>query len=139
MTKTELNALIREAREAGRAAIEAATPTPMVVGSPVDLMGSLTGGDSGGLRKDRPIYHVSEGVCGIGAIRVTPGNSKLANHLRRKGLGRTDSYAGGLRCSIMALTGYNGQSYERLSAAANAIAKIFSDAGYTTYADVRLD
>lgn len=138
LTAAESRALFRRAAEAARAAAEAVTPTPMIVGEPVNLLASMTGGDDGGFREDRPVYRVNEGVCGIGSLNIKPANSSFANWLRKNGHGSTDSYAGGLRMSLWALD-VRTQSYERLSTAARAAVAVLREAGINAVADVRID
>lgn len=64
--------LVATAHAAGEKAAAAAVPTPMTVGSPKNLVGSLVGGDDGGFDPDRPTYFVSEGACGFGWVNFWP-------------------------------------------------------------------
>jgi hypothetical protein len=96
LTKTEMKALIARASQAATDARAACTPTPMIVGTPKNMMASLTGGDDGGFDETQPTYFVSGGICGRGDVNISPGNSRLANYLRKEDLGRTNGYHGGL-------------------------------------------
>lgn len=57
--------IIEKADLAGKEAVEKASVVPMVVGTPKNVMASLTGGDDGGFDPDEPVYYVSDGVCGF--------------------------------------------------------------------------
>lgn len=121
--------LYRRAVEAGRAAAEACTPTPMVVqehANPLD--------DSSPVIKQ--YAPVMAGVCGFAWINVRPGNSSFACWLKRNDLGRSDRYEGGVRVWV---DGY-GQSYERKRAYAGGFARVLRDAGMDrVYPGSRLD
>lgn len=135
LSKADMKALLARAAEAATEAREACTPTPMVVGTPKNMMASLMGGDDGGFREDRPIEVVSGGVCGRGDVNIKPGNSRLANYLRKEDLGRTNNYHGGLDVRLYELVpGMRfDQSYERNVAAATAFAKVLREAGINAH------
>jgi hypothetical protein len=138
-----MKALLARAAEAAIAAHYAAQPTPMLVGEPVNLMASLTGGDDGGFRKDRPIDYVAEGVCGFAYVYVRPANSRLANYLRKQGMGRTDDYHGGLLVRLWQVCGNDDlrycQSYARNCASAQAFAAVLREAGIDATVQTRVD
>ena len=73
--------------EAMNAAL-AHTPTPMVVESHVNQM------DDGSPVDQR--WFVGEGMCGFAWVNVKPGNHSFANWLKAHGLGKRDSYYGGV-------------------------------------------
>lgn len=77
---------LREALAAGEKAATEAIPAPMLVGTPKNLLASLTGGDDGGFDESEPVYFVSEGPCGFAEIKVR-GSRKFENYL----LGRVKS------------------------------------------------
>lgn len=140
MSKADMKALIARAGEAGEAAFRGAVPTPMVVYTPRDVMGSLTGGDDGGADPSQPIYGVSEGICGTAWVNVKPGGSRFARYLLSEGMARRDSYAGGVAMSTWKVCGDRySQSYARWDAAATAIAKVLREAGIEAWAQSRID
>ena len=115
---TDFRALYEKAEAAGRAAAEAAVPTPMVV--------SEHTGKS---------WYVGEGVCGFAWVKVRPGNSPFARWLRKTGKVRGAAYGGGVDIWISAY----GQSMARKEAHARAMAKVLNEAGINGYADSRMD
>lgn len=123
--------LFAEADAAGRRAGEAATPTPIIVGSPSTPLGT-------DVDPSKPTYYVPEGVCGFGWVKVNPGSSSFARWLVKTGRGST-SYPKGVQIWIR---GY-GQSYERKVAHARAMADVLTSspllAGQRIYAGGRLD
>lgn len=135
MTEAEMRALYEAAELAGAAAAAQTTPTPMLVGSPRDVMGSLMGGDGGGFDPERPVYRIGAGVCGFAWINIKPGNSRFANWLKREGLARRDGYYGGVTVHVSRFD----QSYELKRAYAGAFAKTLREAGIKAYAMDRLD
>ena len=80
-------------------------------------------------------YFVSDGVCGFAWVIVKPGTSKFARWLKKTGKARTDSYYGGV---CIWISDFN-QSEQKKYAFASAMAKVFSEAGFTAYAMSRLD
>lgn len=62
--------IVKNADAAGRAAVAAMRPVPMVVGTPRNMMASLMGGDDGGFDPDQPTYYVADGVCGFAEVVV---------------------------------------------------------------------
>jgi hypothetical protein len=140
LSKAAMKALLARAGEAGDAAFRGASPTPMVVYTPADMLGSLTGGDDGGADPNEPVYLVNEGVCGSAWVKITPGGSRFARWLVKEGFGRSDSYAGGVNLSLYMVCGERySQSLTRWEAAARAVASVLSDAGITAYAQSRID
>jgi hypothetical protein len=140
MSKPEMKALIARAAEAGEKAYREAVPTPMVVYTPKNVMASLMGGDDGGADPSQPVYGVSEGVCGSAWVNIRPGGSRFARYLIKEGMGRTNSYSGGVDIRMWALCGDRGsQSLTRWDAAARAVAAVLRDGGITAYAESRID
>ena len=123
--------LYKAAKEAGYAAGRAAVPVPMVVGSPKSFLGS-------DLDPNKPMYYVPDGACGFAWVKVSPGNSKFANWLKKRGYARP-AYGGGVDIWI---SDYN-QSVARKEAHAYAMARVLSeglaDERVRIYAGSRLD
>jgi hypothetical protein len=142
-TEAAARALITRAEAAGEAAFKAAAPTPMIVGTPKDPIGSLLGGDGGGFDTSQPIYHVNEGVCGFAWVNIRPANSSFARRAKAIYTAGGESYRahkgyyGGLEIRPVCLG--RTQSYERQLAAVRAYAAVLTEAGITAYADGRLD
>jgi hypothetical protein len=131
VTKAQRDARFAEAlaaaRAAGLAAGEAAAPTPMVVGTPRDLMGSLMGGSGGGFRDDRPVFVVEGGVCGFAWLSLyAKGQTgrQLAAFLRRQGWNRASRYYG----TTWLMVHDFGQSMVRKQAFARAFAASLNEA-----------
>lgn len=106
-----------KAVEAGKQAAEAHTPTPMIVEQRSHV-----------LDDDSPViqsWYVEGGECGYAWISVKPATSSFARWVKAQGLGRGDSYYGGLRIWV---DGY-GQSRERKEKYALAFAGVLRDAG----------
>lgn len=85
--------------------------------------------------KGNDIDYVAEGVCGFAWVNIKPGNSPLANFMKKNNLARSDSYYGGVTIWVSA---YN-QSMQRKEAYASAYAKVLRDAGFKAYAYSRMD
>lgn len=120
-------ALWARAQEAGQAAAEACTPTPMTVverAHPLDDTSPVT----------RVYEPVADGVCGFASVVVRPGNSSFARWLKDYAGGRK-SYYGGIAVSV---NGYR-QSYERKSAHAQAAADVLRAEGINAMCESRLD
>lgn len=120
LSEAQMHDLWREAYSAGLRAGEAARPTPMVVS---DEISGYT------------YAPVMDGACGFAWVKLRPANSGFARFLIKKGLARTDSYAGGANVWVREF----GQSYERKIAMAYAMAEIFDAAGFKAYGQGRLD
>lgn len=126
--------LFARAWAAGVAAGEACTPAPMVVGTPVNMMASLVGGDSA-MDTNKPIYHVPSGICGFAWINVNPGNSSFARWLVKTGRASGRAYGGGVNIRINAY----GQSMEKKAAHSGAMANVLREAGIKAYSMSRED
>lgn len=126
MDKSMIPALIAAAEAAGEAAGSRHVPVPMVVGE--------ADGFSNRFKPGAVLEVVNDGVCGFAWIKVRPGNSPVANYLKRTGKGHT-SYSGGVDVWV---SGFN-QSMERKEAYANAYAKVLQAAGVTAYSQSRMD
>lgn len=118
---TEMVQITCEAREAGLEAGEAVNPTPMnLVGRSPD--GTVTR------------FHEPEGMCGFAWVTIRPGNSRFANHLKKRGLA-SKAYGGGVQIWVSDF----GQSHERKSAYARAYANVLTKYGVKAQAGNRLD
>lgn len=119
-----------DAQKAARAAAEAATPAPMVVGD-ADLMGNPV---PGGRR-----YVVEGGPCGFAWVKVRPANSAFANWAKRTGVAKGGrSYGGGLTVAWCPAGGT--QSMARQEAAADAMAEVLRDTlGVDARSESRMD
>jgi hypothetical protein len=126
-TATQSQALFTKAHEAGMAALESASVSPMVVGSPSTPLGS-------DIDPSKPVYFVPEGPCGFAWVVVRPGNSSFARWLTQTGKG-SRHYGGGV--SVWVRQG--GQSVQRKEAYAQAFAGVLTEAGVTASAESRLD
>jgi hypothetical protein len=136
LTVADMKALIARAAEAGEKAYRDAIPTPMVVYTPKNMMASLMGGDDGGADPNEPVYGVAEGVCGTAWVNIKPGGSRFARFILKEGMGRADSYRGGVNLSPYSICGDRGsQSLTRWEAAAHAIAEVLRDAGIKAYGE----
>jgi hypothetical protein len=119
--------LHREAHEAGMRAAKAAIPTPMVVYEAEGL-------------SDRPkeggkSWLISEGVCGFAWVNIRDARKGFARWVKNEGIGRTDSYYGGVKIWVSQF----GQSMTRKEAYADAYAKVLRDNGVTAYSHSRMD
>lgn len=124
----KFRALWDKAMAAGMAAANACNPVPMVVGSPSTPFGN-------DIDPEKETYFVPDGVCGFAWVTVRPGNSPFANWLKKNGLARKDSYAGGVSIWIAE----HGQSLQRKEAHAFAMARELSIAGIKAYGNSRID
>jgi hypothetical protein len=139
--------LFDRAVDAGCTAAAAAQCQPMVVGTPRNMMGSLTGGDDGGFREDRPVYVVNDGPCGIGYVMLYAergGESRrFVNYLRKRELARHSDYHGGylIFCRGRDGRGLQTQSYARNSAYVQAFAEVLRGEveGLRAFGQTRLD
>lgn len=103
-----------EAVNAGQAAMEQTTPTPMVVqqhANPLD--------DNSPVEKS---WHVPQGPCGFAWVLVYPGNCSFAHWLKKHDHAGK-AYGGGVKVWVNA----GGQSVELKSAFAHAMAKVFKN------------
>ena len=119
--------LYARAHEAGEAAAEAVTPTPMVVQereNPLDDNSAVV----------KTYAPVMEGPCGFAYVKVRPANGSFARWAKAE-RGWRGAYGGGLEMSVR---GY-GQSLERKQAYARAFAEVLRSAGITALGYSRMD
>ena len=139
---------------AGCQAASATTPTPMVVGTPRDLMGSLMGTGGGGFDPEEPTYFVAGGVCGFAWVQFYkdrrfmnwltgkvaskhPAAAVIGDYRAEVSPPRADHYQGGISMSVM---GY-GQSMQLKQAFAGAFARKLGELvpTVTVYSQSRMD
>jgi hypothetical protein len=113
-----------EAIDAGHAALNAATPTPMVVVE-ADIWGNPVAGATR--------HYVDEGACGFAWIQIK-GNTGFGREMKKLNL-FSKAYPTGLQYWV----GEGGQSVERKEAFARAFAKVLNKYGIQAYAGSRLD
>ena len=126
-TATAARQLLRKAHEAGLAAGKAATPTPMVVGTPTTPL-------SDDIDPTKQTYYVSEGACGFAWVTIRPGNSSLARQARKLGLADS-AYGGGVSIWVSD----HGQSIDRKARHAAAYATVLREHGVNATSNSRLD
>jgi len=110
-------AIIAAAEAAGMAAGNACEPATMIVN---------------GASKQ---YIVHEGCCGFAWVNIKPGNSRIANYLKKSGKARS-SYHGGIDVWVSEF----GQSMARKEDYAGAYARVLRDNGIDrAYSMSRMD
>jgi hypothetical protein len=128
-TTSQARKIFEEALAAGRAAGVAATPTPMVVGTPTTFLGDV-------IDHSQPTYYVPDGVCGFAWVVIRPGNSSLARHAVKLGIGRSGGRSGG---GVRIWIRDHDQSLERKNRHARAYADVLRAYGVMAYAESRMD
>lgn len=129
-------ALFHEAEAAGKKALAACKPAPMVVEQHTNMLD-----DNSPVEK---AYVVSSGVCGFAwvIVRCKGKGTKFINALKKKGLASIERDAPFTRSDCQ---GYiysprgGGQSYERKCAFIHAFASVLSEAGVSAHTRSRLD
>lgn len=129
MTATKYATLAAKADAAGKAAAEALTPTPMIVGEAKAIFGP----GSNDIDYSKPTYYVPSGVCGFAWVWLK-GNTGFGRWAKSAGIA-SKGYPNGLNIRA---SGY-GQSYEKKMAYAQGYAAVLKEAGITAYAEGRLD
>lgn len=138
LTDAECRALTAKAHEAGVAASEAISPTPMVVYTPKDPFAAASGkGWVADADLSQPVYVENDGACGFGWVEVRPVTGGLGRWLKQQG--RTYGYYSEYDRSFHIRSPLSTQSYERNVAYARAYAKVLQDAGINAYGTGRLD
>ena len=128
-TATKYAAIAAAADAAGKAAADAATPTPMIVGQAKAIFGP--GADD--IDYSKPTYYVPSGVCGFAWVALK-GNSGFGRWAKREGIARP-----GYPSGLMIRANVGGQSYEIKTAYAQAYAAVLREHGITAYPQGRLD
>jgi hypothetical protein len=106
-----------EAQDAGQAAMEACSPTPMYV------------------RDGSQVWEVADGVCGFAEVRVygVKLNTRLGKEMASFGFKK--AYTGGIYFWVSG----GGQSMTRKEAYANAFVAVLKKYGFSAYAESRMD
>jgi len=117
--------IYKEAHEAGLAAVEVCTPTPMVVQQHANMLD-----DNSPVAKQ---WFVPDGPCGFSWIHFA-GNTKWGRWAKKNAHARA-AYGGGLQIWVSAFN----QSIQRKEAYAHAFAKVLNKYGIQAYANSRLD
>lgn len=120
----EHHELFQRAYAAGMDALNAATPTAIIV-TQSDIFGRPVEGAKQ--------YRIDEGCCGFAWVRIK-GNTGFARSMKSLGLFRK-AWDRGYEFWVSE----GGQSVERKEAFARAFAKVLRDGGVDAYADSRLD
>ncbi len=128
-TATKYAAIAAAADAAGKAAADAATPTPMIVGTAKAIIGP--GADE--IDYSKRTYYVAGGVCGFAWVALK-GNSGFGRWAKREGIARP-----GYPSGLMIRANVGGQSYETKMAYAQAYAAVLREHGITAYPQGRLD
>lgn len=119
-------ALFSAADAAGKAAAQAAKPTPMVVGEPTSPFGNK-------IDYAKPVYYVADGVCGFAWVSFA-GNTAFGRWARKAGLAKP-AYPKGLQIWVRDY----GQSMQLKEAYAEAFAAELRKAGVDAWAGSRMD
>ena len=120
-------AIWAEACAEAAVASQLAQPTPMQVQQRADVLDDTS-----------PVvqaWNVPDGVCGFASVNVRPGNCAFANWLKKNTSHKYSSY----HKAILIFMHYGNQSYERKTAAAHAMEKVFGHHGIRCSVDSRLD
>ena len=120
--------IYEQAHNAGMAAGNGCTPTPMVVGQPTTPLGN-------DIDYSKETYYVADGVCGFAWINIKPARGKFVKYLKDNDIGRKDSYYGGYTIWV---SGF-GQSMTRKENYARAFVKVLNENGLKAYAMSRMD
>jgi hypothetical protein len=124
----KFGAVLKRAHEAGLLAGNAATPVPMLVGTPTTLFGN-------DLDYSQKTYIVEGGECGFAMVRIK-GNTAFGRWAAanpNSGFRKSDS--GGLRRSCHEF----GQSLTRKEAYVAAFVRSLDQDGISAYSESRLD
>ena len=101
--------------------------TPMVVGTPTELMGNE-------IDYSKKTYVVEGGVCGFAGVVIKPARGKFVSYLKSIGMGNKHYY-GGWYVSVREF----GESLARKEAYAEAFADVLTEVGMRVYVDSRMD
>ena len=127
MSKVHCEKLLERAHLMGMDAGRRVGVTPMVVGTPTELMGNE-------IDYSEKTYVVEGGVCGFAGVVIKPARGKFVSYLKSLDMGYKHYY-GGWYVSVREF----GQSLTRKEAYAEAFAKVLSEVGMRCYVDSRMD
>lgn len=122
---TDFEAIVKQAEAAGMAALEAAKPRPIVVGTAVGLSNQID--------YSKPTYYEAEGLCGFAWISFA-GNTAFGRWMKKNRKISKDYPTG-----YCVWVSEGGQSVERKEAYARAYAEVLKANGIEAYAQSRLD
>ena len=122
-----------EAKRAAEAAAQAATPTPILVGTPTTPFGN-------DIDPSKPVYYEAGGLCGFAWLTVRPARGALVSLLKEAGIGHL-AYGGGwyIGAGDLSPTARATQSVQIKEAAVRAAARVLQDANINATASSRLD
>ena len=126
MTNAQFKALYERAVEAGQKAGIAASPVPMVVGSPTTPLGN-------DLDPNKQQYFVADGVCGFAWVQIK-GNTAFARWAK-KNTKFDKGYPSGLSYWVSEFN----QSMQRKEAFARAMSRVLKEGGVEAYPMSRMD
>ena len=127
MSKVHCEKVLERAHLMGMDAGRRVGVTPMVVGTPTELMGNE-------IDYSKKTYVVEGGVCGFAGVVIKPARGKFVSYLKSIGKGNKHYY-GGWYVSVREL----GQSLARKEAYAEAFAGVLKEVGMRVYVDSRMD
>ena len=127
MSKVHCEKVLERAHLMGMDAGRRVGVTPMVVGTPTELMGNE-------IDYSKKTYVVEGGVCGFAGVVIKPARGKFVSYLKSIGKGNKHYY-GGWYVSVREF----GQSLARKEAYADAFASVLKEVGMRVYVDSRMD
>ena len=127
MSKVHCEKVLERAHLMGMDAGRRVGVTPMVVGTPTELMGNE-------IDYSKKTYVVEGGVCGFAGVVIKPARGKFVSYLKSIGKGNKHYY-GGWYVSVREF----GQSLARKEAYADAFADVLKEVGMRVYVDSRMD
>tara|TARA_Y100001949_G_C15811218_1_gene253576 strand:- start:27 stop:410 length:384 start_codon:yes stop_codon:yes gene_type:complete len=127
MSKVHCEKVLERAHLMGMDAGRRVGVTPMVVGTPTELMGNE-------IDYSKKTYVVEGGVCGFAGVVIKPARGKFVSYLKSIGMGNKHYY-GGWYVSVREF----GQSLTRKEAYAEAFADVLKEVGMKVYVDSRMD
>ena len=125
--KKRYQSIYDEAHNAGMKALQASTPTPMVVYDADPRTGAPVAGGKQ--------YYESEGACGFAWVNIRPASTSFSRYLSDQKIASKDSYEGGMKVWVS----QGGQSITRKEAYASAFADALRTHGVKADAGSRLD
>ncbi len=127
MSKVHCEKLLERAHLMGMDAGRRVGVTPMIVGTPTELMGN-------DIDYSKKTYFVESGVCGFAGVVIKPARGKFVSYLKSLDMGYKHYY-GGWYVSVREF----GQSITRKEAYAEAFAKVLGEVGMRCYVDSWMD
>jgi hypothetical protein len=134
LTTADYPVLFENMKRISHATLTKVTPMPMIVGSPSTPLGN-------DVDPTKKMWVVEGGLCGFGYVRLS-GRSGFAKWLLANDLAMRNTYSGGITVHTWARLGFadGGQSYERNSAMAGAMAEYLRAVGFAdAWAESRVD